>query len=123
MLVKVHLVDQKNKITLYKGNAILENINNSGQRFSFQAENHRYIWTIFDKLICIQSISEQKVKVYLKQEGDSKIKIENEFGQLDLKCRTSLYKISSQCIEVQYVLETETFHFCLFIEEAKYAIH
>lgn len=127
MNIKVQLVDKLNNQVIYYGVASVE-YENAKQKITFKDENYKYIWKIFESGLIIESISEVAVFLTLRKGHQTKGHIDSQFGQLDLNCFTSDYKINENCIEVAYQLiqgdEKQEFQFELNIfKEGQNAVH
>lgn len=127
MSIKVQLIDKISNQVIYAGKATIEQ-ENSMKKIMFKSDDHTYIWKIFENGLIIESLSEVHVILTLRENHRTKGHINSQFGQIDLQCETSIYKINKNYIEVVYELIQESdrqeFHFILNIfKEESYAIH
>lgn len=124
MSYKVHLRDKINNVSIYRGKAEVDLLNQEGMSIQFGP----YLWKAYPKGLIIQSQVEAFVSLTLKLNSMTKGHIDTEFGRIDLKCRTTLYTMEKNYIEVSYRLiqgnEEQEFHFVLDInKEENYAVH
>ena len=128
MKTKIRLIDKMSNQTIYEGMAIVE-ADRSKETMVFQDDQRSYIWKVFEKGLVIETVSEAKVYLTLRQDHSTKGHVQSSFGQINLQCRTSLYKIDKNYIEVVYELllgeDSQKFHFILYkLNEEEYnAIH
>lgn len=128
MKIQVQLIDLLNNEIVYHGLAQTEDIKNNGLCIYMKNKKMSYIWKCYEKGLAIESISDYKVSLTLRENNVTKGHIETEYGIIYLQCKTSLYKMNEKCIEVKYDLiqgnETQPFHFVLNLnKEEIYAIH
>ena len=122
----IELVDVFRNETIYKGIGICKDLKNHGREISFGTEGHNFIYKVWEKGCVIESKQECQVVLVLRDGFQTMGHIYSEFGQMDVKCMTTLYRVEENRIEVKYALgEDQFFHFKLYIhdEEEEYAIH
>ena len=127
MIKKIRLIDMENQTILYDGLAHINPLKNNGIEYNFENEDRKYTWKVWEKGMVIRSEADYILELTLRFNCMTKGHVETEFGILDLQCKTSLYKIDKNCIEIQYMLnndEEQVFHFILEIDkEEHYVIH
>lgn len=116
MNLKVTLMDSIQKNMIFDGWASIEKIKNGAS-----IKMDTITWKVYEKGLVIESESDCKVVLMLKEHSKTKGHIETEFGCLDLQCETSLYRINGNCIEIKYRLiqgsESQLFHFTITNKE------
>ncbi|MGM9947602.1 hypothetical protein [Floccifex sp.] len=116
MNLKVTLMDLIQKELIFDGWALIKKIKNG-----ISIEMDTITWKVYEKGLIIESKSDYKVVLMLKDQSQTKGNIETEFGCLDLQCETSLYRINGNCIEIKYQLiqgnESQLFHFIVANKE------
>ncbi len=127
MKIQIEMVDLINDVIVFQGSAQMQEEKN-GQTIQMHSEELKYTWKCYEKGLVIESISEVRVNLTLKENALTKGHVETEYGIIDLQCKTSVYKIDEKCVEVKYDLiqgdEKQPFHFILNIyKEEGHAIH
>ncbi len=128
MKTKIQLIDKISNQVIYEGKALIES-DLSKEKLVFQDEERTYVWKVFEKGLIIETISEANVHLTLLQDHSTQGHIRTDFGQIDLQCRTTLYKIDKNYVEVVYELlqgkDSQNFHFILYKmnEEELHEIH
>lgn len=128
MKTKIQLIDKISNQVIYEGKALIES-DLSKEKLVFQDEERTYVWKVFEKGLIIETISEANVHLTLRQDQSTQGHIRTDFGQIDLQCRTTLYKIDKNYVEVVYELlqgkDSQNFHFILYKmnEEELHEIH
>lgn len=128
MKTKIQLIDKISNQVIYEGKALIES-DLSKEKLVFQDEERTYVWKVFEKGLIIETISEANVHLTLRQDHSTQGYIRTDFGQIDLQCRTTLYKIDKNYVEVVYELlqgkDSQNFHFILYKmnEEELHEIH
>lgn len=128
MKTKIQLIDKISNQVIYEGKALIES-DLSKEKLVFQDEERTYVWKVFEKGLIIETISEANVHLTLRQDYSTQGHIRTDFGQIDLQCRTTLYKIDKNYVEVVYELlqgkDSQNFHFILYKmnEEELHEIH
>lgn len=128
MKTKIQLIDKISNQVIYEGKALIES-DLSKEKLVFQDEERTYVWKVFEKGLIIETISEANVHLTLRQDHSTQGHICTDFGQIDLQCRTTLYKIDKNYVEVVYELlqgkDSQNFHFILYKmnEEELHEIH
>lgn len=128
MKTKIQLIDKISNQVIFEGDALIES-DLSKEKLVFQDEERTYVWKVFEKGLIIETISEAYVHLTLRQDHSTKGHIHTDFGQIDLQCRTTLYKIDKNYVEVVYELlqgkDSQNFHFILYKmnEEELHEIH
>lgn len=127
MKIQIEMVDLINNVIVFQGMAKIDHQKN-GTIFLMKDKKLSYTWKCYEKGLVIESISDYKVNLTLKENAVTKGHIETEYGIIYLQCQTSIYKMNEKCIEVKYDLiqgdEKQPFHFILNInKEEKHAIH
>ena len=127
MIKKITLIDVIQKEILFNGDVQIEPLKNEGTLYIFGNQERMYTWKVWKNGMIIKSEADYILELTLRLNNTTKGHIETEFGTIDLKCRTTLYKINENCIEVQYMLNediNQLFHFILEMDkEENYAIH
>ena len=128
MNCSVQLSDLINNEIVFKGISTISSLKNNGLCIEMKRADSSYCWKCFEKGLIIESVSDYKVVMTLKENATTKSHIETEFGTIYLQYHTSLYKMNRNCIEVEYELvqedESQKFHFLLEIyKEEEHAIH
>ena len=122
----IKLVDVLSNETIYKGIGICKDLKNNGREICFGTKEHNFVYKVWDKGCIIESRQECQVVLSLRPGSKTVGHIYSEFGQMDVKCTTTLYRVEENMIEIEYALgEDQFFHFKLYVEneEEKYAIH
>ena len=122
----IKLVDISNHVTIYKGIGNCLGLKNGGREISFGNLDHSFNYKVWPNGCIIESKQECKVVLSLRMHAKTKGHVYSEFGQMELQCQTTMYKVEENEIEVQYTLgEDQFFHFKLYIEdeEEENAIH
>lgn len=128
MKTKIQLIDKISNQVIYEGKALIES-DLSKEKLVFQDEERTYVWKVFEKGLIIETISKANVHLTLWQDHSTQGHIRTDFGQIDLQCRTTLYKIDKNYVEVVYELlqgkDSQNFHFILYKmnEEELHEIH
>ena len=128
MKTKIQLIDKISNQVIYEGKALIES-DLSKEKLVFQDEERTYVWKVFEKGLIIETISEANVHLTLRQDHSTQGHVRRDFGQIDLQCRTTLYKIDKNYVEVVYELlqgkDSQNFHFILYKmnEEELHEIH
>ena len=128
MKTKIQLIDKISNQVIYEGKALIES-DLSKEKLVFQDEERTYVWKVFEKGLIIETISEANVHLTLRQDHSTQGHVRMDFGQIDLQCRTTLYKIDKNYVEVVYELlqgkDSQNFHFILYKmnEEELHEIH
>lgn len=122
------MLDLLNNVTVFCDYAQIESLKNNGISILMESDNLKYNWKCYEKGLMIESISEYKVNLTLRNNNITQGHIETEYGIIYLQCKTSIYKMNEKCIEVKYDLiqgeDKQPFHFVLEIsKEETYAIH
>lgn len=114
---RVQLLDKSQNVIVFDGNALISKTKNNGFIVSMKSNQSQMNWKIYPTGLIIESIADYKVVLTLRPNSTTKGHIETEYGIIDLHCKTSLYKINENCIEVQYDLiqgnDIQVFHFKL----------
>lgn len=117
MKTKIQLIDKISNQVIYEGKALIES-DLSKEKLVFQDEERTYVWKVFEKGLIIETISEANVHLTLRQDHSTQGHVRTDFGQIDLQCRTTLYKIDKNYVEVVYELlqgkDSQNFHFILY---------
>lgn len=125
----IELIDVFNNETIYKGIGKCEELKNGGRQISFGTKDHQFIYKVWSNGCVIESRQECQIVLSLRKNAQTVGHVYSEFGQMDLKCKTTIYEVEKNTIEVKYALvqesEDQFFHFKLYIEdeEDEYAIH
>lgn len=101
---RVQLFDKSQNIVVYDGNAEITRVKNNGFIVSMKSNQSQMNWKVYSTGLIIESIADYKVVLTLRPNATTKGHIETEYGIIDLHCKTSLYKINENCIDVQYNL-------------------
>lgn len=123
MTFQVKLVESIENITYFEGVAKRKELKNGGFEFVFMNNEYQFSWKIYKQGLIIRSISDIKVHLTLKEKAQTRGHIDTEFGSIPIQCRTSIYKVCRDHIEVKYELlqekQSQWFHFTLFIREGE----
>lgn len=119
MNLNVQLIDVIQDEIIFDGIANVENCKNG---LKIEMKNQSTItWKVYAKGIVIEIASDYKILLPLKENSCSKGHIDTEFGTMELKCDTNLYRIDENFIEVKYSLnpddDSNSFHFKLVGKE------
>lgn len=127
MIKNVTLIDEQTHTILYRGRGQIDLLKNNGYEVQFGNDERQYVWKIWNNGLIIISKADYILELTLRLNARTKGHLETEFGRIDLHCKTSLYKINENCVEVRYVMEedgSQIFHFKLEVDKGdKYAIN